>query len=201
MTKDKATTIEEMHALGISTVDSYRYMCNKARGEQNLGHTFKDHYDYVNILKMKAIESGDAQTIINILHQQAIEEHDFFFRVIPDGLTRLRNVFWTYLMMKEDYDIFEDVVAFDTSYRTNRYNLIPAPFVRINNHWKTVMDGCAFFSNERGESLEWLFEVFNKSMGGKGPTTDQDQAMINALQKVTIPITNLLDCVLTFFIR
>jgi len=68
-------------------------MCDKDGGEQNLGHTLKDHYNCVNKLKMKAIESGDAQTVIDFLHQQAIEEHDFFFRVRLDGLMRLCNVF------------------------------------------------------------------------------------------------------------
>ena len=59
------------------------------------------------------------------------------------------------------------------------------------------MFGCAFLSNERVESFEWLFEVFKKSMGGKVPTSisaNHDQAMSNAVEKVTILIANMLDC-------
>ncbi|XP_073152029.1 protein FAR1-RELATED SEQUENCE 5-like [Henckelia pumila] len=90
-------------------------------------------------------------------------------------------------MMKEDYDIFGDVMVFDTTYRTNKYNLICAPFVGINHHWKNVMFGCAFLSDEKVESFQWLFEVFKKSMGGKCPVsffTYQDQAISNAIEKV-----------------
>ncbi len=51
-----------------------------------------------------------------------------------------------------DYDCFGDVLVFDTTYRTNKYNLICAPFVGINYHWQNVMFGCAFLLDETTES-------------------------------------------------
>ncbi|XP_021759155.1 protein FAR-RED IMPAIRED RESPONSE 1-like [Chenopodium quinoa] len=89
--------------------------------------------------------------------------------------------------MLEDYRIYEDVLVFDTTYRTNRYNLICAPFVGINNHWHNCMFACAFIGDEKTNSFVWLLETFLKAMENRTPTlifTDQDQAMANAIEQV-----------------
>ena len=89
--------------------------------------------------------------------------------------------------MKDDYKLYGDVLIFDTTYRTNKYGLICAPFVGVNNHWNNVMFACAFISNESTETFVWLFEEFMKSMDGKKPITiftDQDFAIQKAIQQV-----------------
>ena len=90
-------------------------------------------------------------------------------------------------MMLEDYRIYGDVLVFDTTYRTNRYNLICAPFVGINNHWHNCMFACAFIGDETTDSFVWLLQTFFKAMEDRKPTsifTDQDQAMANAILEV-----------------
>ncbi|XP_021762252.1 protein FAR1-RELATED SEQUENCE 5-like [Chenopodium quinoa] len=169
-------------------MDSYRAMCNEAGGEENLRHTKKDHLNYWTRLKMKNIEGGDAQAISKIMYQELANDPEFFFRFRLNKEGKLRALFWRDSMMREDYSIYGDVVVFDTTYRTNRYNLICALIVGINNHWKNCMFGCAFIGDEKIESFVWLLETFKKSMGGKCPIsifTDQDQAMCSAIQKVT----------------
>ncbi|XP_073130235.1 protein FAR1-RELATED SEQUENCE 5-like [Henckelia pumila] len=183
----KGKAIEDMLSSGMRATDSYRYMVHEVGGEENVGHTLTDHLNFVNRWKMNAIEGGDAQKVIEMLQQEDAEQKDFFFRVKLDDDGRLCNLFWRDSMMKEDYDIFGDIMVFDTTYRTNKYNLICAPFVGVNHHWKNVMFGCAFLADEKVESFQWLFEVFKKSMAGKCPVslfTDQDQAISNAIEKV-----------------
>ena len=63
----------------------------------------------------------------------------------------MTNFFWRDGRSKIDYDSFGDVVIFDTTYQINRYNLICAPFVGINHHWKNALFGCAFLINETTE--------------------------------------------------
>ena len=102
-------------------------------------------------------------------------------------MNRLTNFFWFDVVSKLDYDSFGNVVVFDTTYYTNKYNMICAPFVGINHHWKNVLFGCAFLLDETAESFIWLFEAFLKSMGNKAPKTiftDQDQAMAKASRMV-----------------
>ncbi|XP_057766866.1 protein FAR1-RELATED SEQUENCE 5-like [Salvia miltiorrhiza] len=162
---ENAVIIEDMLSSGIGATDAYRYMAQEAGGEDMIGYTKRDCINYVNRLKILTIEGGDAQTLLNILEDQSAENDDFFYRVRLDEDGKLSHVFWRDSMMKDDFTIFGDVMVFDTTYRTNKYNLICAPFVGLNNYKKNVMFGCAFLSNEKIETFVWLFETFKKSMG------------------------------------
>ena len=54
-------------------------------------------------------------------------------------------------LMKEDFRICGDVVIFDVTYCTSKYNLICAPLVGINNYWNTTMFECVFMADEKVE--------------------------------------------------
>ncbi|XP_021756200.1 protein FAR1-RELATED SEQUENCE 5-like [Chenopodium quinoa] len=187
VTIEKAEAIKTMKSAGLSTMDTYNYICTEANGEENLGHSVVDHLNFCSRLRMEQIEAGDAQTLVNILIEEQKEDPNFYFRVKFDKEGRISNIFWRDAMMLEDYKIYRDVLVFDTTYRANRYNLICAPFVGIDNHWKNCMFACAFIGNEKTESFVWLLETFKKSMENRIPTsifTDQDQAMATAIEQV-----------------
>lgn len=187
ITTDKSRVIEDMVSSGMRTIDSYRYMTNEVGGEENLGHTIKDHYNLVNKFKMEAVKDGDANNLINMMEAEEAKDKNFFYKIRLNEDGRLSSIFWRDSLMMEDYEIYGDVMVFDTTYRTNKYNLICAPFVGVNNHWKNVMFGCAFISDEKTETFEWLFQMFKISMGEKVPKTvftDQDLAIANAIGKV-----------------
>ena len=136
---------------------------------------------------MKTIEGGDAQTVIDKLIEESEKDPEFYYRVKLNEQGQLIALFWSDSMMREDYNIYGDVVIFDTTYRTNRYNLICGPIVGINNHWKTVMFGCAFIADEKVESFEWVLRQLRKAMINKPPKsifTDQDFAMSRAIENV-----------------
>ncbi|KAK9733635.1 hypothetical protein RND81_04G080600 [Saponaria officinalis] len=173
ISQEEGALIEVMTEERVPAVVQYRFLSTSCGGDENVGHTQKDHFNFVNRLKMKAIEGGDAQIVIEMLQKRQAEDPGFFFRD------------W------EDYLLYHDVIIFYTTYRTNKYNLICGAFVGINNHWSNIMFGCVFLFDEKTESFEWLFifETFNESMGGDvfpiSIFTDQDQAMSNAIEKVT----------------
>ena len=62
--------------------------------------------------------------------------------------------------MKYDYSLLDDLLIFDTIYRTNHYEMTYAPFICMNHHAKNVMVGCGFLMNEKVESFVFLFEAF-----------------------------------------
>ncbi|XP_021723359.1 protein FAR1-RELATED SEQUENCE 5-like [Chenopodium quinoa] len=161
MTEEKAEAIKTMKSSGLTTMDTYKYMATEAGGEQNIGHSVVDHLNFCSRLRMEQIEARDAQNLVNILNQEQSKDPKFFFRVKFGKDGRISNIFWIDSMMLEDYRIYGDVLVFDTTYRTNRYNLI--------------------------YSFIWLLETFLKAMENKKPTsifTDQDQAMANAIEQV-----------------
>ncbi|XP_021759153.1 protein FAR1-RELATED SEQUENCE 5-like [Chenopodium quinoa] len=197
MTEEKAEAIKIIKSSGLTTMDTYNYMATEAGGEQNVGHSVVDHLNFCSRLRMEQIEAGDAQTLVNILSQEQSEDPNFFFRVKFDKEGRICNIFWRDSMMLEDYRIYGDVLVFDTTYITNRYNLICAPFVGINNHWHNCMFACAFIGDEMTDSFVWLLQTFIKAMEDRKPTsifTDQDQAMANAILEV-IPNTRHRLCI------
>ncbi|KAK3182981.1 hypothetical protein Dsin_030267 [Dipteronia sinensis] len=86
---------------------------------------------------------------------------------------------------------FGDVIVFDTTYNTNRYSMIFAPFVGVNNHGQTIIFACSLLSDETCDSFVWLLEQFNKVMSGGPPKmiiTDQDPAITKAISQ-TLPNT------------
>ncbi|XP_074265272.1 protein FAR1-RELATED SEQUENCE 5-like [Silene latifolia] len=183
----EAKNIRAMTEALVRPSAQYKVATAAAGGEAFVGHTKRDHVNFVHRPKSKAIEGGDAATLVNLLTKRQSEDPGFFFRV-QFNEWRLCHLFWCDSMMREDYRLYHDVLIFDTTYRTNRYNLIRGAFVGINNHWSNVMFGCAFLSDEKEESFKWLFKVFNEAMGDDlhhvSIFTDQDKAMTNALEAV-----------------
>ena len=59
--------------------------------------------------------------------------------------------------MKEDYNLFNDLVVHDTTYRMNKYDMICGPLVGMNHHGNNVMFSCGFLLNKRIECFVWLF--------------------------------------------
>jgi zinc finger SWIM domain-containing protein 3 len=96
-------------------------------------------------------------------------------------------LFWCDSQSQLDYEAFGDVVVFDSTYKTNRYNLPFVPFVGLNHHWSTVIFGCRVISHETGESYEWMLRAFSEAMSQKHPVsviTDGDLAMQRAIRVV-----------------
>ncbi|WOK96747.1 protein FAR1-RELATED SEQUENCE 5-like [Canna indica] len=157
-------------------------MENWAGGRQNVGFISKDAYNCISREKRKAkIENEDSIELVQHFLNKSNNESNFFWNVEVDDEKRLMNFFFRDNRCRIDYEFFGDVLSFDTTYRTNKYGLVCAPFVGINHHNENVMFGLAFLSDETKSSLEWLFKVFLESMGGKQPYmifTNQCQAMI-----------------------
>ena len=57
-----------------------------------------------------------------------------FYSMQVDQDNRMSNFFCRDGRSKLNYNSFGDVVIFYTTYRTNKYNLIYAPFVGIHHH-------------------------------------------------------------------
>ena len=73
-----------------------------------------------------------------------------------------------------------DVVPFDTTYMTNKYDLIFGAFTGVNQHVQSVLFGCGPISNENFETFVWLFTKWLEAMPAIAPKTfinDQDPAM------------------------
>ncbi|KAL6909946.1 hypothetical protein ACP4OV_001204 [Aristida adscensionis] len=154
---------------------------------ENPGYTIRDCYNQVNIQGITIIEAGDSQSLVSYFKHRTNEEGMFYWDVQVDQEGRMTNFFYRDGKSRNDYDCFGDAVIFDTTCRTNKYNLICAPFVGVNHHWQNVVFGCAFLLDESVASYVWVFKSFLESMGGQSPKsifTDQDEAIMQAIEQV-----------------
>jgi hypothetical protein len=115
---------------------------------------------------------------------------DITFAVDDDG--KITSLLWCTGKNRSDYAKFGDVVTFDTTYRTNLYNLPFGLFVGVNNHFQSIVFGGVLLTSERIEDFEWCFNNFVEIMGGKAPTTIlTGYALISAIIIVFPLCTNI----------
>ena len=175
-----------MVGASIKATKTYSFLAKEIGGANNLGFLRRDCHNFLRTIRKEIIEAGDRQSIINHFKKRQSEDPMFFYSMQVDQDNRMANFFWRDGRSKLDYNSFGDVI-FYTTYRTSKYNLICAPFVRINHHWNNILFGCACLVNENIELFIWLFEIFLTAMVGKQPISiyiDQDQAMANAIKEV-----------------
>ena len=99
--------------------------------------------------------------------------------------------------MVADYEVYGDVVCFDTTYRKLNDGRPFGLLVGLNNHKKTIIFGAALLYDETVESFIWLFNTFLAAMSGKKPQTiltDEDAAMAKAI-KIVLPESHHRICV------
>ncbi|XP_023730878.3 protein FAR1-RELATED SEQUENCE 6-like [Lactuca sativa] len=72
----------------------------------------------------------------------------------------LRALFWADAIAKRNYKKFSDVVSFDATYKTNKYNMIFVPFTAIDNHKRCVTIGASLLARETTEFYTWLLKCF-----------------------------------------
>ncbi|XP_014753177.1 protein FAR1-RELATED SEQUENCE 5 isoform X2 [Brachypodium distachyon] len=133
----------------------------------------------------------DMTKTIRILQDLSSKDPNFSVRVEVDEGSRVKTVLWCNGKNKIDYAHFGDVLTFDTTYRTNLYNMPFALFVGVNEHYQSTIFGGVLLRDEKIPSFEWAFSTFVELMNGKHPVTmltDQCQSMEAAIRK-TLPMT------------
>ncbi|KAH6775919.1 hypothetical protein C2S52_013480 [Perilla frutescens var. hirtella] len=147
-------------------------------GYSNVGATGDDFKNFSR--NLRAYISGcDAQIVLNKMFLKKKSCSSFFFEYLVDKDDSLTTIFWADLTARRNYAIFGDVVSFDSTYKTIRYEMIFAPFTGKDNHGKIVTFGAALMSAENHESYEWVFQKFKDCMRRQPNMiiTDQDHAM------------------------
>ncbi|XP_012575559.1 protein FAR1-RELATED SEQUENCE 5-like [Cicer arietinum] len=87
------------------------------------------------------------------------QNSDFFYDIDFDDDFHVRNVFWANARSRAAYEYFGDVVTFDTTYLTNKYDMPFVAFVGVNHHGKAplgiVTDQCKAMKN----AIEFKFAL------------------------------------------
>ncbi|XP_010247642.1 PREDICTED: protein FAR1-RELATED SEQUENCE 6-like isoform X2 [Nelumbo nucifera] len=133
------------------------------------------------------IKEGDSKVLLNFFCRMQLMSPNFFYLMDFTDAGHLRNVFWADARSRAAYHYFGDVVALDTTYLMNNYEIPLVSFVGVNHHGQSILLGCGLLSGETLVSYFWLFKVWLSCMLGRPPSaiiTDQCRAMQRATDLV-----------------
>ncbi|KAK9180305.1 hypothetical protein WN943_029513 [Citrus x changshan-huyou] len=179
--------IEMNDCAGIRIAQNFNSIVVGAGGYENVSFLEKDCRNFVDKTRRLQLEEGDAMALLKYFQKKQAECNGFFFSIDLDEEDRLKNVFWADSRSRAAYKYFGDVITFDTTYLTNKYDMPFAPFVGVNHHGQSILLGCKLISREDTETFTWLFEAWLSCMSDSLPLsiiTYQDRAMQKAIENV-----------------
>uniref|UniRef100_A0ACD5YRL1 Uncharacterized protein n=1 Tax=Avena sativa TaxID=4498 RepID=A0ACD5YRL1_AVESA len=128
--------------------------------------------------------TNDMMQVLEYFRKRKADDPTFFYDFkLVDG-NKVESIFWADGFSIKMYDLYGDCISFDTTYKTNKYNLPFAPFVGVTGHGHNCLFACAILHNETKDCFNWLFKTFEKCMGNKHPLTiitDQDVSMAQSI--------------------
>ncbi|GMP67967.1 hypothetical protein CsSME_00027751 [Camellia sinensis var. sinensis] len=170
---------------GIGVSRNYHSMVVEAGRYESLTFDERDARNYINKARRLRLGEGDAESLQSYFMRMQAHSEKFFYVIDVDEEFRIRNLFWADARSRAMYESFGDVVSFDTTYLTNKYDMPFAPFVGVNHHGQSILLGCGLLSSEDTDTFVWLFKSWLSCMSNKPPKaiiTDQCRAMQNAIE-------------------
>ncbi|KAL2242714.1 protein FAR1-RELATED SEQUENCE 6 isoform X2 [Sesamum indicum] len=167
-TKRKLSSNSELE---IQPVKLYRALVIDTGGDGTSNFNIrqaKSSSDQPNQLNLR---KGDAQAMYNYLCRMQLTNPNFFYLMDLNDEGRLRNVFWVDARARAANSYFGDVIFFDNTCLSNRYEIPLVAFVGVNHHGQPVLLGCGLLASETMESYIWLFKAWVTCTSGHPPQT------------------------------
>lgn len=130
---------------------------------------------------------NDATKTIEVFNAMRAEDPEFKYSVQVDDDSRVKTLMWTTGRSIEQFKCFGDAVTFDTTYKTNLYDMPFGLFVGVNNHFQSIIFGGLLMNDEKINTFKWIFTEFFQMIGAPQPRTmltDQARAMEVAIDDV-----------------
>ncbi|GAU39404.1 hypothetical protein TSUD_323520 [Trifolium subterraneum] len=157
---------------------------NQVGGYEHVTFSVQDMYNAVD--KERRSKGTDSRAALAYLRSLKRSDPTMYWKHTVDKQGRLKHLFWSDGRSQMDYNIFGDVLAFDATYKKNRYLCPLVVFSVVNHHNQTTVFATAIVANETEETYVWLLECLLEVMNGKMPKsviTDGDLAMKNAIRR------------------
>ncbi|KAL6542385.1 hypothetical protein OROMI_023987 [Orobanche minor] len=159
--------INSMTDAGIGPSNIYHFCAHEVVGYDKLNFSNADLNNMVQRRRTEFLKKGDGILLLDYFRKKKEENSSFYYDIDLDVGNQIRNCFWCDAKSRIDYECFGDVVSFDTTYKTNDYDMPFAPFVGVNHQRQTITFACALVSNEITETFVWIFKQFLHVMGKK----------------------------------
>jgi MULE transposase domain len=130
--------ILDLSAQNVSTSQIMEYLAKKRGGKRKLFLRKKDVSNQIATEKKKIIGLDVETTLAYFRKKKQEEDVEFFCAIDTDDNGAAQTIFWVDGRARRAYLEFGNVVAFDTTYNTNRYNMPLAPFIGCNHHRHSI---------------------------------------------------------------
>ncbi|KAL2934681.1 Protein FAR-RED IMPAIRED RESPONSE 1 [Bienertia sinuspersici] len=179
--------VKDLIDAGVKQSQIYHALANQLNGFENIPFLLKDMHNAVQKDRCKEFDDQDCHSMFQYFAKMKEANEDFFYSWTVDEANKLKDVVWVDARSRAAYRDFGDVVCFDATYITNRYELPFANFVGVNQHGQSILLGCALIRHEDSETYKWVMRQWLECMGDVQPggiITDQSTPMANAIQEV-----------------
>ncbi|XP_074358070.1 protein FAR1-RELATED SEQUENCE 5-like [Apium graveolens] len=156
-------------------------------GIEKIGFSAQDVRNVIRDIRRRVFDSVDTECGLVLLRDlQKQSDGNFFYRVDVDEENRVRGLVWVDPHSLSAYKNFGDVVTFDSTYRTNRYDMPFIPITGVNHHYQNILFGFALIRDEKETTYRWVLKTWLEAVDNKPPITiitDQDIALSNAISE------------------
>lgn len=171
----------------VRTIKLYRALVIDGGGNSGFNSNVKEVRNFSDHPNQLNLKKGDTQAIYNYFCRMQLTNPNFFYLMDLNDEGCLRNVFWIDARSRAACGYFSDVISFDNSYLSNKYEIPLVALVGVNHHGQSVLLGCGLLAGETTESYVWLFKAWATCMSGRTPQTlitDRCKALQNAISEV-----------------
>ncbi|XP_031284690.1 protein FAR1-RELATED SEQUENCE 5-like [Pistacia vera] len=144
---------------GLRPNKNFNSLLIEAGGGENLSFLQKDCRNYIEKVRRLRLSARDASTMQKYFLKMQNENSNFFYTMDLDEEDRLKNVLWVDARSRAAFQEFGDVVTFDTTYLTNKYDMPFGEFVGVDHHGHSTLFGYGLISNEDTKTFVWLFNL------------------------------------------
>uniref|UniRef100_A0A2N9F5F6 Protein FAR1-RELATED SEQUENCE n=1 Tax=Fagus sylvatica TaxID=28930 RepID=A0A2N9F5F6_FAGSY len=141
---------------GVRINSSIKASVVEAGGYENVTYNQRDVRNFLEKERRLKCKEGDGQALHDYFVRMQAKNSNFYHALDLDDELRVRNVFWVDARSRAAYESFNDVITFDTTYLTNKYDMSFAPFIGINHHGESIILGCGLLSSEDTDSFVWV---------------------------------------------
>ena len=127
---------------------TFRSLVGHVGGFENLDFVECDTRNYIGQQRRVFGKEGDGQILMQHFSTMRELNNYFYYEIDTNAENRIINVFWVDARSKAASMDFGDVVSFDTTYLTNKYDMPFIPFVGVKHHRQSILLGCGLLSSE-----------------------------------------------------
>ena len=149
-------TLDINDEVGVRLNKTFRSLVGQAGGFVNLQFLERDIGNYIEQQRRAFGKEGDGQALIQHFSRMRELNNSFYYEIDTDAENIIIDVFWADARSRVASVDFGDVISFNTTYLTNKYDMPFAPFFGVNHHSHSILLGCGLVFAEDASTFTWL---------------------------------------------